>query len=224
MDTVVIRAPLLGWHDTIDLPAPCTYCGKPAEPPAFVWEQKNVYNLKHWAHGAKHGTMQLWDLMINGVKQKGDVTVRAPYCDQHAGGIKIFDIVRAGSLIIMLIASVFALIGIYSAPGEHMFDEPQDFFILVGTPLLLVCLCGTAIAWVICSLIALVKPEFRNFPIWSSGHWGLTVFQQTDGGKFAVGPVTYWVSLRFHSVESAKRFLAAYPRAEVTKGEGFISD
>jgi len=222
---IVVEVPLSGRHETINLAAPCTYCGKQVVAPgAHEWEHKSTYTLKHWARGPKSGTMNLFDLKINGKIQRGNVTVRAPYCAQHAEGVKLFTTIQNISLVVMLVAAVIALALIYASSGESMWDDPQDFFTIVGL-LLAGFLSGMFVAWGINTLIALIKPEFRDFPKMGFGHWGLSAGTvRVDSGKVGVGPVRYFVSLGFISVESAQRFLAAYPTAKVKKGAKLITE
>ena len=98
-------------NETIELPAKCTYCNKDLDthPEYYKWTYKRIYPLKHWVVGEKLGTPMLVDQKINGVTQKGSVTVSAPYCDEHREGVKVFEkisnIVTFGSLAIAAIAS-----------------------------------------------------------------------------------------------------------------------
>jgi len=220
----VVEVPLSAGHNTINLAAPCTYCGEQVVAPgAQPWEHKETYTLKHWAHGQKSGTMQLWDLKIDGEVRKGNVTVCAPYCAQHTEGVELFTTVRIISVLVMLVAAVIALVLLYAGPDQSMWDEIGDLFVIGGLPFVGFW-SGLLVAWAINTLIALIKPEFRDYPTTGVGHWGLSAGPvRVDSGGHGVGPVRYFLPLGFLSVESAQRFLAAYPTARVTKGAKLIA-
>jgi hypothetical protein len=222
---VEIEVPLSGLHSAINLPGPCTYCGGPVDPSgAHEWQGKRTYNLKQWAVGQRSGTTQLFDLKIGGEIQRADVTVHAPYCAQHAERVKLFVTTLAVSLVVGLVAAVVALGLIYAQPGESMVDEIQDLF-LIGGLLIAGVGSGYLLGWGLNSLIALVKPEYRDYPKALNGHWGLSVGAvRVDSGERFVGPVRYFLPLRFVSAESARRFLAAYPAAAVTKGAELLAE
>lgn len=221
---IVVELPLLRRRETINLAAPCTYCGKQlAAPDAHEWKHKLTYSLKCWGRGQKLGNMQLWDLEINGKVQKANVTVRAPYCDQHAEGVGLFTTIQIISVAVMLVSAVIALTLIYAGPKESMWDEIKDLLV-IGGMLFFGFSIGKFVGWGINALIALIKPEFRDYPKTGLGHWGLyTGPVRIDSGKFGVGPVRYFLSLGFLSIESAQRFLAAYPTAKVIKGAKLIA-
>jgi HEAT repeat protein len=210
---IVVEVPVSS-REFIDLPAPCTYCGQQIEPGAKEREIDVFYTLKHWAPGKKFDTIQLWDIKDNnGVVQTGHVIVRAPYCAQHVKGVGLFDTTLLLSIAVMLIAAVFNIVWLWS-----FMDNWVETLILIGGSLFLGFWIGVGIAWVINTLIALQKPEFRDYPKVGLGHWGLEVNNvRVDTGKYQVGPVKYFLPLGFLNVESAKRFLVAYPDAKVIK-------
>lgn len=216
---VVIEVPITS-RKHINLPAPCTYCGKQvAEGGTKEW--KEFYKLMHWGASRKLGVMQLWETKnADGVAKKGNVTVHAPYCEEHLEGIRLFGTIKAVSIIGLSIAGL--IWGVYISGA----DESNTFLLrlfLIGVFLVMGGSLGLMLAWGINKLLALFNPAYRDFPAIDSGHWGLSVEDtRVDGGEHGVGPVGYSLRLGFFNVESAQRFLAAYPDARVIKGEKLL--
>jgi hypothetical protein len=218
---IVVEVPITS-RKFINLPAPCTYCGKQiVEPDTKEWKHTEFYNLKHWAPGRKFGDMQLWDITKNGTVQKGSVTVCAPYCVQHIEGVRIFTTIKIISIVGMLVAAIIPIVLILSG-----LDESWNLIyrlIMIGFFLLLGAGTGMLVAWVINSLIAIINPKVRDYPKFWSGHWGLSIDQvRLDSGEHGIGPVRYFLRLGFLNIESAQRFLATYPDTKVIKGEKLI--
>lgn len=213
---VVIEVPITS-RKHINLPAPCTYCGKQAAE-AGTKEWKIFYKLMHWGAGRKFGVIQLWETTdANGVAKKGNVTVHAPYCQEHLEGIRLFGTIKAISIIVLAVAGI--VLGVWSS-GLEADNSFLLRLLMIGVFLFLGASLGFMLAWGINTLLALLKPEFSDFPTLGVGHWGLSVEDpKVDGGEHGVGPVSYSLRLGFLSPESAQRFLAAYPDARVIKGE-----
>ena len=213
---VAIEIPISnGKH--IKLPGPCTYCGEPAaEGGKKKWT--TPYQLKHWGVSRKFGNMQLWDSKgADGVARKGQVTVHAPYCPEHLEGVKLFTMVLAIGTIGVAIGGI--ILGIVTSESETFLMRA----FMIGVSMVMGASIGFILAWLINKLIALVTPAFRDFPALGNGHWGLSTDNiRVDGGEFGVGPVRYYLTLNFLNIESAQRFLAAYPEAVVVKGEELL--
>lgn len=66
-------------------------------------------------------------------------------------------------------------------------------------------------------MLALVKPEFRDFPKGGTGHWGFSTTGVHARGKNPDNTARNYLGLKFLNVESAKRFYNTYPRAEIKR-------
>lgn len=216
---VAIKVPVKS-RNHIKLPGPCTYCGEPAaEGGRKKW--KKSYKLMHWGVGRKYGVTQLWETKdADGVARKGNVTVHAPYCDQHLEDVPLFFTIIVVSVIVLAIAGL--IFGIHIAGQE----EGETFLFklfMVGVFIFIGIFAGTMLALVINKLIALFTPAFRDLPTLGNGHWGLSIEDiKVDGGEHGVGPVEYFLRIDFLNIESAQRFLEAYPEAEVVKGKELL--
>lgn len=214
---VVIEVPVTT-RQSIKLPPPCTYCGKQIdEPRAKEWEHKVSYISKHWVKG-KWG-WAFYDMTNNGVSERQSVTICAPYCAQHVKGVKLFTVTNILSLILMFAVAISAIAPIVRSPNPT-WNNPLTSTILGGGFLIIGFFVSPKLAKLINNLIAKLKPELRDYPKNMFGHWGLEIGTvRVDPGKEGVGPIQYFLKLGFFSVESAQRFLAAYPDAIVIEGD-----
>jgi len=222
---VVVEAPLSGQQEqeVIGLPPPCTYCGKQvAAPGAREWERTFTYILKEW-YRHHTGTMRLRAKAVDGKPAKGSVTVHAPYCAEHAKGIILFTVGQVIGISVATIGAVATFLRIYDRLGAGLWDEPQDL-LLIGGLLFAFMLGGVFLMWVINSLIARIKPEFRDYPKMGTGHWGLWAGPVRVDHDRPGDPIRYSLRLGFLNVESARRFLVAYPQAQVTRGEELVGE
>lgn len=218
---VIFHVPLENRNETIVLPAQCTYCGKDIDIQSdyYEWTYKSIYPLKHWVTGTKFGTPMLVDQKINGVTQKGSVTISAPYCDQHREGVKLFGtIITVGSFGMLAIAAIasWRIFGTMDALWKEIFV--YLFLLFLGS------MSGLLLSVGINTLLARIKPEFRDFPKGGIGHWGFSTMGVHTRGKNPDNSASNFLTLEFLNVESAKRFYTAYPRAEIVKGKEHFAE
>ena len=222
---VVVEVPLSGGQqeEVISLPPPCTFCSQSVESPeGREWEHAFTYTLKRWYRG-QSGVMRTRPQVVNGKEAKGRVTVRAPYCADHARGVSLF---KAGQIIgfsAAVVGAVVVFLSLYDRLGAGLWDEPQDL-LLIGGLLLGFIVGGVLLVWAINSLIARIKPSFRDYPTMGIGHWGLWAGPvRVDKGRPG-DPIRYALQMGFLGVESARRFLEAYPQARVRRGKELVSE
>jgi hypothetical protein len=215
---VAVEVPLPSKNETFTLQPPCTYCGeqRSAEPGASLVKLTETYNLRHWGAGMYGNAECVFVKTKNGSIQEGRATVIAPYCAEHAKILKRFNppIFISVVVILTLILCTWAYISTGGLLGVS---------ILMG-------LCGliltVPLGFLINNLIFRIMHKTGDYPgvAAGKGHWGLTIFHREDQGKFKVGPVRYFLEIRFLNIKSAQRFLAAYPSAKIIKGEQLIKE
>jgi len=210
-------------HEAITLAKPCTYCGEEVvEPRGREWEHKGTYALMAWGRTRRAQAIVCEDVRVNGEVQKGSFVVRAPYCAQHAEGVKVFDAVKGKCLIVAVVVDLVAFALFYALTDARTMGWFANLSVL-GVSLLFAVFIALVASALIGALIVRKKPELRGYPREGAGNWGLSIDGvRTDKGKHGVGPVRYFLRLRFVSPESAGRLLAAYPQAKVTKGEKLL--
>lgn len=218
---VVVRVPIT-FINNVNLPKPCTYCGKQITE-AGNKEWKKSYDIMHWGRSRSHGILNLWQTKNSaGHVIKGNVTIQAPYCNQHIKGIPLFKTIKIISTIGFAIAGILLLLWTGLLDFSDTESDRLINLLMIGIFPIFGGFLGYYLAFAINKLLSLFNPKFRDFPITESGHWGFSVGDVKITGEVGINPVGYEIQLSFLNIESAQRFLDAYPDSKVIKGEKLI--
>ena len=203
---IEIEVPLEKKQSSFAIPEPCTYCGQEVAKTSKLWELNIPYNYM-------------------GQQESGSVTLQAPYCRKHENTpllpfwlVVLSSVVGGGLgfyLSSFLADSIFDLTSL-SKSGLWMVKV--GVWLSGGGMLLL-------FAWGSHKLLTLLIPAWRDIPLSFSGggNWGLQIAGvRVDGDAKGDGLVSYFLPIKFVNVESAQRFLEAYPSARVVKGKELL--
>jgi hypothetical protein len=157
--------------------------------------------------------------------ESGKATVRAPYCRRHESTpllqfwVVLFFSIVAGLLGFYLSSILFRSMLESTLSSEWELWIARLGMLLTGGGLLIL------FAWGSHKLLTILIPAWRDIPFGFSGggNWGLQVEGvRADVGARGVGPVRYFLPLKFVNVASAKRCVAAYPNSQVVEGAGLL--
>lgn len=216
---VKVELPLSSGNQTYQLPEPCTYCGQDVPPNSKLWELRTDYPLQRWVMSGS-GTSSL-----SSGDESGKATVRAPYCRRHESTpllqfwVVLFFSIVGGLLGFYLSSYLFRSMLESTLSSEWELWIARLGMLLTGGGLLVL------FAWGSHKLLTILIPAWRDIPFGFSGagNWGLQVEGvRADVGARGVGPVRYFLPLKFVNVASAKRCVAAYPNSQVVEGAGLL--
>jgi len=207
--------------DTLTVAPPCFYCGAPVDTNSdYYYTQQGEYQIQYWGRGRKFGTPMLGDVVdASGNKLKGKYALKFPYCPEHIHPVKSFKTI---DIIMMSIGALLGLVITAFVVINEGADAVEILIMLFGLGIfgaMLFYLLGLGIK----AIIAKTNPKLKDYPL-GNGHYGVEISGvRVNGGAPMSGSIRYTLTLGFCDPEGARRFLAANPRAKVTKGENLLA-